>query len=149
MENTALAHLQKAVAALRDAETDLREAVLHARLQGCTWAQVADALDITRQAVSARFGLDDTRMHLVTAWTAIEHHLAPLAEPDEQPMQTLARLANTKRLRRSHMDAATALWRARNDTIHGGMPITEAEADQLTDGVIPLTAALYEAARTR
>lgn len=37
------------------AEADLRASVAAARLGGCTWSQVADRLEVTRQAASQRY----------------------------------------------------------------------------------------------
>lgn len=52
------AAVERAAAALRHAEEDLRESVRVARASGATWQEIADSLGVTRQSAFKRFGHD-------------------------------------------------------------------------------------------
>ena len=51
-----LAALERALTAVRDAESQLRDAVDAARDAGCAWSEIGDVLGTTRQAAFQRFG---------------------------------------------------------------------------------------------
>lgn len=52
----AVARLHSAADDAKQADARLREAVLAARVDGCSWAVVGDAIGVSRQAAYQRFG---------------------------------------------------------------------------------------------
>lgn len=56
MEDDTLARITQSSEAVADAERNLRQAVAIARNAQRTWAQIGDALGVTRQAAQRKYG---------------------------------------------------------------------------------------------
>ncbi len=142
---SAVANLEQVAATSEAVAIDVRDAVSAARLMGVPWSVIGEALTLSRQAVSERFG-GELRVDLTRAWQGVEVQLWQLAElrGGGPPLACLRRLVEEGQLSLPMYETAAELFRERARAIHD--PRWSATLDvveDLTDRAIPLIAALY------
>ncbi len=143
LDSFRLQAVAEAQAALEgDARNRLREAVVAARLDGHSWADIGRALGVSRQAASQRFECDE---QVAKAWHHVDMLLRVAATRrgwHGLDMDTvLARLSEEGALRPVDIRYLEELGNARRRTVHD-RELSLEEAERVTDQAIPLAARL-------
>jgi hypothetical protein len=136
-----LRRIASAVGDVSEAQRLLREAVADARLEGRTWAEIGDALGISKQSAHERFVCLE---QVVKAWHAVERELSAIAENRGLPFDPralLEMLSTEGVLHPLDVSQARALLDARNRAVHE-RDLDIEEAERVTDYAIPLVANL-------
>ncbi|MBU1801052.1 hypothetical protein [Nocardioides sp.] len=134
--------IRAASARARDAEAAKQAAVTSARVAGVAWAEIGEALGVTRQSARERYIAIE---QIAKAWKAVEGYLAEIGRGRDYPRSS-ADMVGVLRDEGSLDDADVLDLQQLLHRYSQGMlgeTITVREAELLTDKAIPLSAKLF------